>query len=76
MYLKKAVIDQIEGDKAVIRLEDGQTLFWETNNLPRSLGEGSEVMLEIKEKDATTKNQQELAQHILNEIFNHAGDTR
>ena len=74
MYLKKGIIDRIEGETAVVQTDDGQSLTWGMSNLPPSLSEGSEVFLEIKTKHDAEKNQQELAVQILNEIFNHTRD--
>ncbi|MEK9165287.1 MAG: DUF3006 domain-containing protein [Patescibacteria group bacterium] len=70
MYVKKAVIDRLEQDQAVIKIDDGQILLWEINNLPPNLSEGDEVVIEIKNLIEADHEQQELAKSILDEIFN------
>lgn len=70
MYVKKAVIDRIEQDQAVIQIDDGQTLLWNINNLPPNFSEGDEVVIEIKNLIEADYEQQELAKSILDEIFN------
>ena len=76
MYIKKGIIDRIEGNKALISLTDGQILWWEMNNLPADLTEGGEVVLEIKNAVHAKQEQQELAREILNEVFNTTPQTR
>ncbi|HBH46654.1 MAG: hypothetical protein A2445_02605 [Candidatus Jacksonbacteria bacterium RIFOXYC2_FULL_44_29] len=71
MYIKKAVIDRIEGGQAVIIIENGQILHWESANLPPGLKEGDVVIVEIKDAEGVTQDQQVLAKKILNEIFNN-----
>ena len=71
MYLKKGIIDRIEGETAVIKIEDGQTLNWETINLPPDLVEGDQVSVEIKDAKQGAQDQQALAREILNEVFNN-----
>lgn len=72
MYTKKAVIDRLEQDQAVIQTDDGQILLWNINNLPPNLSEGNEVVIEIKNLGEADHEQQELAKSILDEIFNPA----
>lgn len=71
MYIKKAVIDRIEGDSAFVALEDGQTLVWEIGNLPPGIKEGDQVVVEIKDQNKANYEQQALAREILDEIFNN-----
>lgn len=72
MFTKKGIVDRFEEDYAIIHLEDGQKLLWERVNLPGSIKEGSEIVVEIKDLEEAHAEQQELAQEILQEIFNHA----
>ncbi|MFH1713334.1 MAG: DUF3006 domain-containing protein [Candidatus Jacksonbacteria bacterium] len=72
MYTKKAVIDRLEQNQAVIQTNDGQILLWDINNLPPNLSEGDEVVIEVKNLAEADKEQQELAKSILDEIFNPA----
>jgi hypothetical protein len=72
MFTKKAVIDRIEGKTAILQTEDGQTLKWDTDELPASLkGEGNELVIEIKDIQENQKSQRELARSVLSELFNH-----
>lgn len=70
MYTKKAVIDRLEQNNAVIQTDDGQILLWDINNLPPHLSEGDEVIIELKNLKEADHEQQELAKSILDEIFN------
>ena len=72
MHTKHGVIARIEEDKAVVHFDDGQILNWEADNLPRDCAKDSEVVLEIKSKSQAGKQELELAQKILYEIFNPA----
>lgn len=72
MYNQKGIIDRFEGEYAIIRLDNGQTLAWAKTNLPPKLHEGDAVVIELKDSAQATLEQQALAKEILNEIFNHA----
>lgn len=76
MYTKHGVIDHIEEQKAAIRFEDNQVITWETSNLPSECVLGSYVILELKSKSEAEAHKDELAQKILNEIFNSAQKTQ
>ena len=71
MHIKKGVLDRIEGTSAIIGLEDGQKLIWDTDKLPPHFKEGRAVVIEIKTAEMLEKNSQELAENILHEIFNN-----
>jgi hypothetical protein len=71
MYIKKGIIDRFEEDKAIIKTEDGQTLFWNQAELPTDFHEGTPIVLEIKPLEEIKRNQEELAKKILAEIFQH-----
>jgi hypothetical protein len=71
MHIKKGVLDRIEETSAIIELEDGQKLIWDTDNLPPHFKEGQAIVLEIKTAEMLEKNSRELAENILHEIFNN-----
>ena len=62
-------VDRLEGELAVLKLEDGQSLNWPIDKLPSEVGEGSEVHIFL----STAKNQEEererTAKKILNELL-------
>ncbi len=72
MYTKRGIVDHIKENQAIIRLEDNQVITWDTRNLPSECALGSLIVLELKSKLVAEANKDELAQKILNEIFNPA----
>ena len=40
-----ATVDRLEGEKAVLKLDDGQSLNWPVNKLPSDASEGSHLKL-------------------------------
>lgn len=66
----KFTIDRFEGDKAVMRAEDGTVVSWPKNKLPDSAHEGSVLFFNIKNKEELEKENKGLAKKILNEILN------
>jgi hypothetical protein len=44
---QRGVIDRIEGEQAVIVLEDGQRLLWPADGLPDGAAEGAVVVLTL-----------------------------
>lgn len=70
MTHKKAIIDRVEEQFAVLRLDDGQELRVNRAELPFGTEEGASVALHITSEDDLEKKHQELAEALLNEIFN------
>ncbi len=63
----KLIIDRIEGEKAVLKNENGDTFIWPAGYLPEESGEKNILTFLItkgKNKD------EKLAKSILNEILN------
>lgn len=63
-------IDRFEGDKAVLKTNDGDTIIWPKEKLPENIHEGSVLAMSIHtlaEKENENKQQ---AKDILNEILN------
>ena len=67
--LKQGVIDRVEGDKAVIKLDDGQQVIWPVSDLPEGLTEGNNLRLVIFTAQDDTREREALARQILNEIL-------
>ncbi|HRY63177.1 MAG TPA: DUF3006 domain-containing protein [Patescibacteria group bacterium] len=62
-------VDRFEGQRAVLKLEDGQSLGWPIDKLPGGVSEGSEVKIFL----TTAKNEEEererTAKAVLNELL-------
>jgi hypothetical protein len=63
-------IDRFEGDKAVLKTEDGQSVVWPKNKLPENAHESMVLNFNILNDSETEKDKKELAKEILNEILN------
>lgn len=66
----KFIIDRFEGDKAVLKSEDGMVVAWPKNKLPDGAREGSVLFFSIQNKEGAEKENKNLAKKILNEILN------
>ena len=64
-----ATIDRIEKEKAILKLDDGQSLDWSVVNLPVDVAEGSRVKLILSSDKTEEKEREELAKTVLNEIL-------
>lgn len=66
----KGIIDRIEGQKAVLSLDDGQKLIWPMEKLPANSAEGSVIKLILTDGGLTEEAARNLlAKDILNEIL-------
>ena len=65
----KLTIDRIEGDEAVLKTEDGQSVVWPKNKLPDGARESMALNFNILSDAETEKDKKELAKEILNEIL-------
>lgn len=65
----KLTIDRLEGDKAVLKTEDGQSIIWPKNTLPKDAREGMVLNFNITDDEKEEKNDRQLAKDILNEIL-------
>lgn len=63
-------IDRFEGDKAVLKTKDGETIIWPKNKLPENINEGTVLTYLITGDIETEQEKQEIAKEILNEILN------
>lgn len=65
-----ATIDRIEGETAVIRLENYQELIWPIDRLPENFKEGTVFRLLAKESLSNEEEKRSVAKEMLREIFN------
>ncbi|MFA6421808.1 MAG: DUF3006 domain-containing protein [Candidatus Buchananbacteria bacterium] len=63
------VIDRIEGEKAVVRLDDGQEIVWPKDKLTSDIKEGSSVKIIALGDNEMEAHREEIAKNILKEIF-------
>ncbi len=62
-------IDRFEGEKAILKNEDNETIVWPKNKLPKDVKEGSILAFMIADKAEDKNNKEDLAKDILNEIL-------
>ena len=65
----EVTIDRIEGNKAILKLENNETIIWPKNNLPPNSKEGSVYFITLKDLKEKEGSNKELAKNILNEIL-------
>lgn len=65
----KGVIDRFEGQKAVIKLDDGQQVIWPASELPERLTEGDNLRLVLSTSRDGTAEREEMAKAVLNKIL-------
>ena len=65
----KLTIDRFENDKAVLKIDDGDTIVWPKNKLPENAREGAVLNFNILTDAETEKDKRDLAKEILNEIM-------
>jgi len=63
-------IDRIEGDKAVLKTGDGQTILWPKEKLPGEAKEKSVLAFSVNTDEKEEVAKEKLAKNILNEILN------
>jgi phosphoribosylaminoimidazole carboxylase (NCAIR synthetase) len=69
-------IDRFEEDKAVLKTEDGQTIIWPKNNLPKNTHEGSVLIFSIKTNQEIEEEKKQTAKNILNELLEVSGNEK
>lgn len=62
-------IDRFEGDKAILKTNEGETIIWSKNKLPIEAKEGSVLNFKITSDLEEEKEKKALAKEILNEIL-------
>jgi hypothetical protein len=64
-----ATVDRLEGEKAVLKMDDGGTINWPSSNLPADVSEGSVIKL-VMQSDKTEEEEREAtAKALLNELL-------
>ncbi len=67
-------IDRFENGKAILKTEDGATIIWLKDKLPKDIKEGSVLVFDILKDEDAQKNKKEQAKDILNEILDTEED--
>jgi len=62
-------IDRFEGDKAVLKTSDNNTIIWPKNKLPKQAKEGNVLSFLIFNSAEKENNKKNLAKNILNELL-------
>ena len=62
-------VDRIEGQLAVLKLEDGQSLDWPIERLPGGVSEGSEVKIFLTTAKSEEEERERTAKAVLNELL-------
>lgn len=63
-------IDRFEGEKAVLKDEDGNTIIWPKNKLPEGAKEKAVLTFTVGDDKKSEEDKKNLAKNILNEILN------
>ncbi|MEA3398352.1 MAG: DUF3006 domain-containing protein [Patescibacteria group bacterium] len=66
----KIIIDRFEGDKAVLKTADNDTIIWPKNKLPKNSHEGEGLFFTVTGNLENDEQGRKLAKDILNEILN------
>lgn len=67
--LINCTVDRLEGDRAVLKLEDGQTLNWPIDKLPGGVVEGASVNIFLSTAKSEEEERERTARKILNELL-------
>lgn len=65
----QATVDRFEGEQAVLRTDDGQTVLFPKSQLATDIVEGSVITLVAQNDAALTEDRRTSAHTLLNEIF-------
>lgn len=65
----RMVIDRRDGDRAVLRADDGQELTVAVAELPKGVSDGSVLTVSLRTDVAATEDRTAQAREILNEIL-------
>lgn len=63
------VVDRIEGRRAILRLDDGQTLEWPVESLPGEVTEGAVVKIFLTTAKDEEEERERTAKAVLNELL-------
>jgi len=65
----KLIIDRFEGDRAVLKSENNETIVWPKSILPDNAREGLSLTFTVKRTGEGEEDGKNLAKNILNEIL-------
>lgn len=71
----KATIDRLEEDKVVLVLDNKEQIVLHKNNFDFTLKEGDVIYINLSQSQSETKDQENLAKNIINEILTKKDDT-
>lgn len=63
-------LDRFEGDQAVLKTDDGQTIFWPVKLLPENTKEGAILFFAVNSSPEIEAGKRDLAKQMLNELLN------
>ena len=64
-----AVVDRIEGEQAVLKFDDGQTLLWPRDKWPIEASEGMALKIVLMTESDEEAEREKIAKAVLNEIL-------
>lgn len=64
-----ATVDRLEGSKAVLKLDDGQSLNWPVDKLPAGAVEGTQLKILLLSDKGEEEEREKMAKAVLNEIL-------
>lgn len=70
----ETTIDRFEGEKAIIKTKDNESIIWPKNKLPTEAKEGSVIVINIQNAQEKESDKKQLAKDILNEILRTEGE--
>jgi hypothetical protein len=68
-YSLTGVLDRIEEDKAIIRLDDGQEILWPKSKLPEESKEGEVIKIKLSTNRNDTEEREKIVKKLLEEIL-------
>jgi len=69
-YLISGTIDRFEGKLAVIKTDQETEILWPIRSLPDELVAGDKLTITLSNNQDETKNKEDMAKNMLNEILN------
>ncbi len=63
------ILDKIEEDKAIIKLNDGQEIIWSRRNLPQDIKEGEVIRIKLFTSDTERDEREKVVKKLLEEIL-------
>lgn len=67
---KQLTIDRFEGEKAILKTAEGETIIWPKKIIPSEAKEGSVLFFQITNNQEAEKEKKDQGKNILNELLN------